>query len=477
MSETSITATARMPLPPSSRYELIAKIASGGMASVYLGRLKAAAGVHKLRAIKRAHPHLVEDESFRKVLSEEARLAARINHPNVVSIQDAEETDGELLLVMDYIEGCSLSELLGRLRKANRALDPDVAMRIVLDVAAGLQAAHELKDDAGNELGLVHRDVSPHNIVVGLDGIARLTDFGIAKCVLGVGDAKTATGFLKGKSGYMSPEYIRSNDVDARGDVFALGVVLWEMLAGRRLFTGESDLAAIQKVALEPAPSLTAWGVGPALDQAVARALAKVPSARYPTVRAFVDALTDAMADLGIVADPAKVGALVEEQFGVVLTERRALVRSLTVSTEGTISYKEVETTIALTAPLYAVRTLSGSARRSSWMWGIAGTILLMGVLVASFRPTQRAVVLQSAIHASLSLPFSSAFIFDPQAMAVPSAPVVAPQVASSASTGKAPVVQNARVGSGKTYVRRPNVAPPVAPPAKTAPTIGPNPY
>ena len=170
--------THRDRLPSSSRYELLVKIASGGMATVYVGRLSSVVGSSRLVAIKRAHAHLMEDPAFAKMLIEEAKLASRIHHPNVVAVQSVEEVEGELLLVMDYVEGASLADLVNY---EELPMPARVAVRALLDGCAGLQAAHELTDDDGKSLGIVHRDVSPHNILVGVDGVARLTDFGIAK--------------------------------------------------------------------------------------------------------------------------------------------------------------------------------------------------------------------------------------------------------------------------------------------------------
>src|SRR5262245_59776593 len=156
----------------SSRYELLVKIASGGMATVYVGRLRGAAGVWRLVAIKRAHPHLIEDASFKRMLIDEARLASRVHHPDILAVPDVEEFEGELRLVMDSVEGAALSELLAKSAEDQRRLPPRIAVRIALDACAGLHAAHELTDERGAPLRLVHRDISPHNILVGVDGVA-----------------------------------------------------------------------------------------------------------------------------------------------------------------------------------------------------------------------------------------------------------------------------------------------------------------
>ena len=190
----------------SSRYELVTKIASGGMGTVYVGCLRGAAGFRRLVAIKRAHPHLLEDPRTREMLVAEARVASRIHHVNVVSVLDVEELEGEMLLVMDYVDGPSLAQLVTEGQRLRAPIPPAVALRIVLDACAGLEATHAATDENGERLGLVHRDVSPHNILVGVDGVAKLTDFGIAKATRD--RSLTETGTLKGKIPYMAPEYL-----------------------------------------------------------------------------------------------------------------------------------------------------------------------------------------------------------------------------------------------------------------------------
>jgi serine/threonine protein kinase len=192
---------------PQSRYEIVAKIASGGMATVYLGVLKGPFDFEHFVAIKRLHPHLLDEPSVRQSLVTEARLAARIRHANVVDVRDVEVTDDTVQLVMPYIEGASMGSLAVTATQYKAKVPPAVAIRIVLDACAGLHAAHELKDGTGKPFGLVHRDISPQNILVGIDGISRITDFGIARYDSN-DRLRTNTGMLKGKFSYMAPEYI-----------------------------------------------------------------------------------------------------------------------------------------------------------------------------------------------------------------------------------------------------------------------------
>ncbi|MBS2017911.1 MAG: serine/threonine protein kinase [Deltaproteobacteria bacterium] len=324
-----VAITHRDRLPSSSRYELLVKIASGGMATVYVGRQSSVVGTSRLVAIKRAHAHLLEDPAFSKMLIAEAKLASRIHHPNVVAVQNVEELEGELLLVMDYVEGASMADLWGY---EEVPLPARVAVRNVLDACAGLQAAHELTDDDGRPLGIVHRDVSPHNILVGVDGVARLTDFGIAKSSGGhTGSAgqHTTTGALKGKVAYMAPEYVESGKLDARSDVFALGVVLWEALTRERLFRGANEVESLKLVlaAHVPRASEVAPWVGKGLDDVLAKALARSPNDRFATAAEMADALETAARREDLIATASQAGAYVKKAAGEALARRRTLIR------------------------------------------------------------------------------------------------------------------------------------------------------
>jgi serine/threonine-protein kinase len=297
------------------------------MATVFLGSLQGALGFRQLVAIKRPHPHLLEDPGFRDALLREAHLAAGIHHANVVDVRDVEVVGDAVQLVMDYIEGASLGDLVRTCAREGRPFPPGVALRIALDACAGLHAAHELTDDAGRPLGMVHRDVSPQNVLVGIDGVSRVTDFGIAKCIE-TSDPGTSRETLKGKVGYMAPEYVRGEAVDRRADVFALGVVAWEALAGRRLFRGQSDAETLEKVLSGVVPPISE--VSPALaplDAALARALDRDPARRFPTTEAMASDLELAAAPLGLVAGAPDVGRFVRETLGPRLDERRRALR------------------------------------------------------------------------------------------------------------------------------------------------------
>lgn len=301
-------------------YVLLTKLASGGMATVYVGSKRGRAGFERLVAIKCCHPHLVDNQDFVTMFLDEARLAASIRHPNVVGTIDVSHGD-VLYLVMDYVEGGSLVSLIKR--KAE-SLPVGVSLRIIADMLAGLHAAHELRDLGGEHLGLVHRDVSPHNVLVGVDGVSRITDFGVAFANANARAGHTEDGQIKGKFAYISPEQILAKPANRVMDVFSSGVVLWEALAGRSLFRRAAAADTIQAVLQDPAlpPSKYNSVVPPELDAVVLKALEKDPADRYQTAAEFQEAI-----ERFELADTRTVGALVAETFKDVLEDRRSKLR------------------------------------------------------------------------------------------------------------------------------------------------------
>jgi serine/threonine-protein kinase len=323
-----VRSRARREAIPGSRYELALRLGEGGTATVWLGRRAAAeGGLGRLVAIKRAHPHLARDADARRLLLREAAVASRIHHANVVPVLDVDAPEGELLLVLEYVEGASLADLLDAPTAGSPALSPEVAIAVVLDLAAGLTAVHELAGDDGRPLGLLHRDVSPQNVLVGVDGTARVTDFGLAK--LGA-DLSRASGTFAGKLAYLAPEHVDGAPYDARGEVFATGVVAWEAIAGARLFGGEGDVVTRASLRDREPPSLAtlAPGVGPRVDAVVRRALEKHPARRFPSVRAFAAALDVAAREAGLVGSRAEVAEAVRRVAGPALERRRAALAS-----------------------------------------------------------------------------------------------------------------------------------------------------
>lgn len=307
------------------RYALFDEIASGGMASVHLGRLLGPIGFSRTVAIKRLHAQFAKDPDFVSSFLDEARLAARIQHPNVVATLDVVAAEGEVFLVMEYVQGETMSKLMKASRQQAEFLDLQVVSAIVTSALYGLHAAHEAKSEQGTPLGVVHRDVSPQNIMVCSDGVARVLDFGIAKAQQRINT--TAQGTLKGKLAYMSPEQLNGDDVDRRTDVFACGIVLWEALALRRLFDAkqEGEVIRLVREAEIPRPSEFRPEIPEELDQVVMKALERDIDQRFQTAREFAVALEAAMPP----ATARQLGEWVEGLRGDSLKQRAARLAEL----------------------------------------------------------------------------------------------------------------------------------------------------
>ena len=292
------------------RYVLCGELASGGMATVHLARHLGPHGFCRSVAVKRLHEGHAKDPDFVAMFLDEARLASRIHHPNVASIIDVISTPSDLCLVMDYLHGESLAQL--QRRAEGKPIEVPIAAAIVVDALRGLHAAHEVTDMDGTKLELVHRDVSPQNLFVGADGVTRVLDFGIAKA--SSRSQVTRDGQVKGKLAYMAPEQIRSEPADRRVDVFATGVVLWELLTGERLYGHKDPGAAIHDILFRERvpPSERRAGIPEALDDVAMRALAREPSVRFASAEAMAEAILAACAP----ATSAVVGGWVRKLAG-----------------------------------------------------------------------------------------------------------------------------------------------------------------
>ena len=313
------------------RYELLGELAVGGMATIYLGRQRGPFGFSRAVAIKSMHPQFAKDEGFRAMFLDEATLTARIRHPNVVPTLDIVSSESKLLLVMEYVDGDSLASLIRAAAKRQMPIPPAIAVAILCDALHGLHAAHELVDDQGQPLGVVHRDVSPQNIHVGSDGMGRILDFGIAKAA-SRRYATEANG-IKGKIAYMAPEHLFGEPVDRRSDVFAAGIVAWETLTSRRLFSSALSEAELVKKITEstiPPPSSVSSSPLPAeVDAVVLKALAKKPEDRWPTAEEMARALAEALPP----APRAAVIAFVRDLAGAELTARSKRLRETAAAT------------------------------------------------------------------------------------------------------------------------------------------------
>jgi serine/threonine protein kinase len=316
------------------RYVLYGAIASGGMATVHFGRLVGPAGFARPVAIKRLHAQFARDPEFVKMFLDEARLAARVSHPNVVQTLDLVEATDEVFLVMDYVRGLALASLVRTLRAGGTRIPPAISIGILVGVLEGLHAAHEAKNDMGERLDLVHRDVSPQNILVGTDGVARLLDFGVAKAS---GRAQsTRDGQVKGKVAYMAPEQVQGQPLTRRTDIFAASVVLWEILTGRRLFFGESDADSLRRVLNDEVmpPSSIVPELPAELDRVVMKGLERDAAKRYATAH-------DMALDLGACLSPASaatIGEWVERTAAAELGERASRIAAIERSAAESLS-------------------------------------------------------------------------------------------------------------------------------------------
>jgi len=385
-----MSATATPPVV-AGRYAIFDRIAAGGMAAVHVARLVGEGGFARTVAVKRLHPQFALDPEFVAMFLDEARLAARIRHPNVVATLDIVTADGELFLVMEYVDGESLSALLRAAHDRGSAVPVEVAAGVMVQVLHGLHAAHEAKNDLGEPLDLVHRDVSPQNVLVGADGVARVLDFGVAKALGKL--HTTREGQLKGKLGYLSPEQVFGHPVTRRSDVFAAGVVLWETLAGQRLFAAESEGNVLRRI-MEgevDAPSRHAPGIPAALDQVVMRGLAREPADRFDTALAMAEAIEHATP----VAPTRVVASWMKDLARERLAARAQLLASIESSTAGVASVQAVSAAAAVAAPptipdaretgltsisVAADHVTVAAPRRSGWSSVVVGGLVLGGI-------------------------------------------------------------------------------------------------
>ena len=372
----------------------VCRLAEGGMARVDLA-IKRSGTFRRMYAVKRLHPHLASDPEFRQMFLDEARIAGLIRHPNVVGVLDVGEDELGPFLVMDYVDGLPLSNLLARVRQRGEPFPVQIAVRVALDIARGLHAAHQLRID-DRTVGVVHRDLSPQNVMVGFDGQSRLTDFGIAKA-LGYG-TKTATGVVKGKTSYLSPEQIRSEAPDRRSDLFSLGIVLFEMLSGARLYKrgdGSSDMHAIVE---EPAPDI--GELRPDVPDELVRLsfelLAQSREARPADADQVVRQLESILAALIAEETPSSVADYVEEVAAEVKREQsRVLTAAIAEVEAGQVAPAtnppiEVEATRLVNSGSASAVSAPPKGSWRPWLTVLAVGLVVFGVALFVSRGTQR---------------------------------------------------------------------------------------
>ena len=302
------------PITYFGRFGILGRIAFGGMAEIFLAREEAQAGASRLLVVKRILPHVADDENFTKMFLDEARLAMQLSHPNICHIYEFGQLEGAYFIAMEWINGVQLGKLIRRARSEG-GLPPQVAVRVISRIAEALHYAHRAKDQLGRPLGIVHRDVSPHNIMVSYDGNVKLLDFGIAKAASH--NTKTQAGVIKGKFSYMSPQQCLGQSIDGRADVFALGVVLWESLTGKPLYHRKTEYETMRAVIEEAAPPLQSVreGLPPRLNEIVQKALAKSENDRYPTAGALQEDLERWLSEEHHVVNAAKIGEYMEQLY------------------------------------------------------------------------------------------------------------------------------------------------------------------
>jgi serine/threonine-protein kinase len=395
------------------KYQLVERLGRGGMAEVWKARITGPAGFARTLVVKRILPQLVEDPAFVEMFVGEARLSARLNHANVVTVFELGECNGEYYLAMEYVRGHDLMTVL-RTQAPRGVLPPGFGACVLRDVARGLGYAHALTDEAGRPLRIIHRDLSPSNVMIGFDGGVKLLDFGIAKAMAEANDKATMTGTLKGKLGYMSPEQAEGADVDHRTDLFSLGVLLFECVTGKRLFKGVHDVQTLSMVkeARIPLPSSINREIPPQLDEICLKALARNPDDRYQSAEELA-------ADLDRIAHQYDWGS---ERL---ITLMRSLFPTEVSHTPTLTPSRSRE--IVMEAELEAPR------KSWVWLWAPLLAIVVGGGGVTAWRllsrkPAPAVVTLAPPVVAAPPVPVARPLAPPPPVVTAPvSSPVVAP--------------------------------------------------
>ncbi len=366
------------------------------MASVHLARREGDGGFVRTVAIKRLHPLLARDPELVNMLIDEARLTSRIRHINVASTLDVAVGDGEVFVVMEYVDGESLARILEAVRASGRAVPPPIAAAIAKGILSGLHAAHEATGEDGRLLGLVHRDVSPQNVLIGVDGIPRLVDFGIAKAAGRL--QTTRKGEIKGKLSYMSPEQVRGREVDRRSDVFAASIVLWEMLSGRRLFDATTEAEAMIAILERPisAPSELGAFVSSDLETILLRGLSRDPDRRYDDARSMALAIDGATKT----ASEGQIAAWMMSMVGDAVRERSR--RAEEIATAASAEGSAVVETSASERPPNA--PVPGPTKRRARLVAVAALCVAASLFVFTLKGRRRSPAAETTHPATPSV-------------------------------------------------------------------------
>ncbi|WP_236607668.1 serine/threonine-protein kinase [Sandaracinus amylolyticus] len=480
-------------------YVLVGKLGHGGMAEVFLALSQGPNGFRKLLVIKRLHAHMKDEPQIVEMFLDEAKLAARLHHPNVVQTNKVGSHRGHHFLAMEYLDGQPLNRVIKRTRDDHGVIPPPIAARVVSDALDGLHYAHEARDYDGTPLQIVHRDVSPHNLFVTYDGQVKLLDFGIAKAV--TQESNTRTGLIKGKFAYIAPEQARGEVVDRRADLWSMGITLWECLAGRRLFRGASDVAILHATLNDEIPRLgdVVTGVPDELARIVDKSLQRNPDRRYATAAEFKQDLDDWLATQSRASSRTTLAALMrtvfsdtieaqKESLRVCLAQVDAVSGELRIGAPGPLPREGTPVTTSakvVKAPPVLDVTRAERAPDARWkLVAIAGAVVI-GVLLAVVVPfaiggETTAETTVSPEPAAAPAPVAGSAPVGPE----PSAPIEPrPEVTSPAAARdelpQAPSIDSRR-GGARSPVRRPatgvRAAAPAPPPVATTAELAPAP-
>ncbi|MBI4952812.1 MAG: serine/threonine protein kinase [Myxococcales bacterium] len=419
------------------KYEIVAYLASGGMAELYLARVRGIEGFEKVVALKRILPKLAEDPEVVSMFLDEARLAASLHHPNLAQIYDVGREGGSYFFTMEYVHGEDLHTVVQRAARQRRGLSLSSALFIVSQVAAGLHHAHDKRGADGQPLGTVHRDVSPSNVMISFDGAVKIVDFGVAKAL--ARRTKTLSGNIKGKLGYLSPEQARGEEIDRRSDVYALGILLFELTTGTRLYDQAHDYAVLSALFTQdaPLPSSRRADYPPELEAVVEKALRRTPAERFATAEELQLAIEAFAREQKLALSAVALGRFMREVVG----EREDPTATLAVAATGTdpgSRRSAAPETLAGATSRRAIPLERGVGRS---VWLVAGAVLVVGGVTL-------------ALGLSESAPPAS------PAAAAPSTPRVLPASATPASAAPTAVASVA--------------APPPSSPASVASTSAP---
>ncbi|MGE5183484.1 MAG: serine/threonine protein kinase, partial [Acidobacteriota bacterium] len=355
-------------------YVVLAKLATGGMAEIFLARNASAAGIERYVVLKRILRQRANDASFVRMFLDEARLAAQLQHPNIAQVYDTGVLGDSYFFTMEYVHGETVREILHRTYALKLPIPIGVVLAIVAGAAAGLHHAHERVGMDGRPLGIVHRDVSPSNLMVSFEGNVKIVDFGVAKAAHR--STETQSGTVKGKIAYLSPEQCRGRVIDRRSDLFSLGIVMWEMLVGDRLYKRTTDYENMEAIVQGPtpaAPSSRRKGVPPEIDAIVGKLLAKDPANRYQTADELLEAIEQVAVRIGTALSAASVGRFLRELFGqrpepwIEMQARDARPEPVTVTAAPVAGEPDLERADELDSQLASVPDLGTRSTPGAW--------------------------------------------------------------------------------------------------------------